>query len=132
MQLYDWPGNVRELENCVERSVVLAHGKPVDFEIMVPGQERRMRAAHGKASDLDSQIQNLVRTALAKLPTDDGRLHERLLRGVERELLEQVLPLCDNVLVKAAAKLGINRNTLHKKLSELKNPDVPVETPEEI
>ena len=45
-----------------------------------------------------------------------------MIRGVERELLEQVLPLCDNVLVKAAARLGINRNTLHKKLAEFKSP----------
>jgi DNA-binding NtrC family response regulator len=120
MQQYAWPGNVRELENCVERAVVLAHGQPVAFEHMVPGHERRMRTAHGKPADLDSMIQSLVRTALAKLPPEEGRLHERLVRGVERELLEQVLPLCDNVLVKAAARLGINRNTLHKKLSELK------------
>ena len=130
LQQYDWPGNVRELENCVERSVVLGHGKPVDFELMVPGQERRMRAAHGRPSDVDGMIQNLVRSALAKLPADDGRLHDRLVRGVEKELLEQMLPLCDNVLVKAAARLGINRNTLHKKLSELKNPNGTVETPD--
>jgi two-component system response regulator AtoC len=120
MQHHDWPGNVRELENCVERSVVLAHGQPVDFEQMAPGHERRMRAAHGKAADLDGLIQNLVRTALAKLPPGENRLHDRLVRGVERELLEQVLPLCDNVLIKAAARLGINRNTLHKKITELR------------
>ncbi|MCS7045971.1 MAG: sigma-54 dependent transcriptional regulator [Gemmataceae bacterium] len=117
---YDWPGNVRELENCVERAVVLAHGRPVDFELMVPGHERRMRAVHGKPGDLEAMIQNLVSTALAKLPPEEGRLYDRLVRGVERELLEQLLPLCDNVLVKAAARLGINRNTLHKKLTELR------------
>jgi DNA-binding protein Fis len=86
-----------------------------------------MRAAHGKAADLDGMIQNLIRYALQKLPPDEGHLHDLLVRGVERELLEQVLPLCDNVLVKAAARLGINRNTLHKKLSELKHPGAPVE-----
>jgi DNA-binding protein Fis len=42
-----------------------------------------------------------------------------------------VLPLCDNVLVKAAARLGINRNTLHKKLTELKNPNGTLEAPSE-
>jgi len=123
MQNYAWPGNVRELENYVERAVVLSHGQPVNFEHMVPGQERRMRATHGKPADVDGMIANLVRMALVKLPPDEGRLHERLVRGVERELLEQVLPLCDNVLVKAAARLGINRNTLHKKLSELRGDD---------
>ena len=45
-------------------------------------------------------------------------MHERLVGGVERELIEQVLELCDQVQVKAAARLGINRNTLHKKVSE--------------
>jgi len=120
MQQHAWPGNVRELENYVERAVVLSHGGPFHFEHMVPGQERRMRATRGKPADLDGMIANLVRIALAKLPPDEGRLHERLVRGVERELLEQVLPLCDNVLVKAAARLGINRNTLHKKITELR------------
>jgi len=128
MQGYDWPGNVRELENYVERAVVLSHGQPFDFDAMSPGEERRMRAIRGKPADIDGLIQNLVRTALQKLSPDEDRLHDRLVRGVERELLEQVLPLCDNVLIKAAARLGINRNTLHKKLSELKGPivDVPV------
>ena len=36
---------------------------------------------------------------------------------MERELIAQVMA-CDNVQTKAAAKLGINRNTLHKKLKE--------------
>src|SRR5690242_20175428 len=35
LQQYDWPGNVRELENYVERSVVLSHGQPVQFELML-------------------------------------------------------------------------------------------------
>ena len=37
---------------------------------------------------------------------------------MERELIQQVLQTCDRVQIKAAARLGINRNTLHKKLSE--------------
>lgn len=132
LQDYDWPGNVRELENYVERAVVLSHGQPFNFDALSPGEERRMRASRGKPADIEGLIQNLVRTALQKLPPDEGRLHDRLVRGVERELLEQVLPLCDNVLVKAAARLGINRNTLHKKLSEFKGPEAePVEVGEE-
>ncbi len=122
LRQHDWPGNVRELENCVERAVVLSHNQPLQFEHMLPGQERRMRGAHGKPTDLDSMIQLLIRSAVQNLPDDDGNLYNRLIRGVERELLEQVLPLCDNVLVKAAARLGINRNTLHKKLAEFKSP----------
>ena len=37
---------------------------------------------------------------------------------MERELIEQVLASCERVQIKAAARLGINRNTLHKKLTE--------------
>jgi DNA-binding protein Fis len=37
---------------------------------------------------------------------------------VERELIEQVLVSCDQVQVAAAKRLGINRNTLHKKVSD--------------
>ena len=45
-------------------------------------------------------------------------LHDRIVGQVERELIQQVLQACERVQIKAAARLGINRNTLHKKLSE--------------
>src|ERR1700704_6409649 len=83
LQDYDWPGNVRELENYIERGGVLSHGQPLQFETMLPGHERRMRASHGKPADLDAMIQQLIRSALQKLPSEDGNLYNRLIRGVE-------------------------------------------------
>ncbi len=41
-----------------------------------------------------------------------------MVNRVERELIAQVLASCEHVQIKAAARLGINRNTLHKKLKE--------------
>ena len=108
-------------ENTIERGVVLSHGQPMNWEAMQPGHETACRARKGKANDLEGMIEKLVRLALQKLEPDANNLYDRLVRGVEKELLEQVLPLCDNILVKAAARLGINRNTLHKKINEMRN-----------
>ncbi len=125
LQDYHWPGNVRELENYVERAVVLSHGEPINFDLLLPdGRQRRPRSTTAAGTDLDQLVRQLVGTALEILP-EDGNLYERVVNGVERELLDQVLPLCDNVLVKAAARLGINRNTLHKKLAELPKDSLP-------
>jgi DNA-binding protein Fis len=55
----------------------------------------------------------------------DGALHDRLVGDVERELIEQVMSDCEQVQVKAAQKLGINRNTLHKKLSDYGDHETP-------
>ena len=60
----------------------------------------------------------LVKTALQLMPAGGDELHGRLLRDVERELIEQVMLQVNRVHVKAAARLGINRNTLHKKLND--------------
>jgi transcriptional regulator with PAS, ATPase and Fis domain len=119
IQDYDWPGNVRELENYVERTVVLSPPDATDFDLLVPGAqgERRLRPARSRGPDLDALTQHLVRSAIQTLPSG-SRLHEKVIEGVERELLQQVMTLCDHVLVKAAARLGINRNTLQKKLSD--------------
>jgi DNA-binding NtrC family response regulator len=124
LQAYDWPGNVRELENYIERAVVLAEEGPVNLRTLAaPGQgERRLRPARSRGADLQGLIQQLVRAGIQAVPPEDGALYSRLVRGVERELIEQVLQMCDNVLVKAAARLGINRNTLHKKVSEFRPP----------
>jgi len=127
VQEYDWPGNVRELENYVERSVVLAHDQAVNFEALIPGAggERRVPSSKSRTPDLASQIQLLVRTGLQTMPDGSGELHGRLLREIERELIGQVMHQSNGVLVKAAARLGINRNTLHKKLSEFNMVEKP-------
>jgi transcriptional regulator with PAS, ATPase and Fis domain len=134
LQSYDWPGNVRELENYVERAVVLAEDGPVNFQVLMPpGRgERRLRPARSRGTDLQALIQNLVRAAIQNTPAKEGNLHKTLVQGVERELIDQVLQQCGRVLVKAAERLGINRNTLHKKVAEYDrpNPVEPAETPE--
>jgi Nif-specific regulatory protein len=116
---HDWPGNVRELENYVERLVVYSHdGKLAPEAVGPPGQGmHRLRSRSPKTpNDLPGLIQLLVRTGIQSLPADEGKLHTRLVEGVEKELIEQVLRQCDNKQVKAADRLGMNRNTLHQKL----------------
>ncbi len=118
LEAHDWPGNVRELENCIERAVVLSEGKALTAAMLAPPSKRPrgLPAAKTKGMDVAGLIQQLVRLGIQTLP--EGTLEKQIVGGVERELIEQVLQQCDNIQVKAAARLGINRNTLHKKLSE--------------
>ena len=117
---HDWPGNVRELENYIARAVVLAGGGPLHSDLLgPPGQvDRPWRPLKSRSGggDMQGLIQQLVRLGVETLP--DGELDRRIVGGVERELIEHVLQECDQIQVKAAARLGINRNTLHKKVGD--------------
>ena len=121
---HDWPGNVRELENWIERAVVLTQGQELTADLLVSlANVDRWTPRGGRQQDvLQELIQNLVRTGIRSLSPGDG-LFERIVGGVERELIEQVLAQCGQVQVKAAARLGINRNTLHKKVNEFNQLD---------
>ncbi|HXG10077.1 MAG TPA: sigma-54 dependent transcriptional regulator [Gemmataceae bacterium] len=127
----DWPGNVRELENHIERAVVLAGGGPLTPELLAPPgtRERRWRSARTRGNDVDSLIQQLVRVGIQTCPPGE-KLYRRLISGLERELIRQVLEQCDNVQVKAAARLGINRNTLHKIMSSFRQAENGSPAPE--
>nr|WP_235905225.1 sigma-54 dependent transcriptional regulator [Tautonia marina] len=117
---YDWPGNVRELQNYVERAVVLGEGPELKPEHLPPQLrgEAPPRPIRGRSPDLDTLISDLVRRGLLAAGPNADELIRRIVAPVERELIQQVLTSCDRVQIKAAARLGINRNTLHKKLTE--------------
>src|SRR5216117_2871661 len=115
---HSWPGNVRELENALLRAAVLAGGRtlvPEDFALA--GQPRQ---AAGDALPLEEAVRRrlaeLLAADAAARPSD---LHALLISAVERPLIEVVLERAGGNQVKAAEMLGINRNTLRKKITEL-------------
>jgi transcriptional regulator with PAS, ATPase and Fis domain len=120
LQAHDWPGNVRELENCMERALVLSQGGPLTPDFLAPPGRpplRRALLAGGQTTgDLPALIAQLVRLGIQTLPAET--LHDRLVGAVERALIEEVLRRCSGIQVKAARWLGINRNTLHKKVCD--------------
>jgi DNA-binding NtrC family response regulator len=122
LQEHDWPGNVRELENYVARAVVLANGAPITRDLVAPpGRvERPWRPLRVQGNQLQALIQQLVQMGVQTLP--EGTLEQRIIGAVERELIEQVLAQCKGVQVTAAKMLGMNRNTLHKKVSSFAPP----------
>jgi DNA-binding NtrC family response regulator len=119
---HDWPGNVRELQNYVERAVILGTGPDLSVEHLPPqlrGELAPRPIRHrGGSVDFNGLTVELVRQGIRAAGANANDLHDRIVGQVERELIQQVLQTCDRVQIKAAARLGINRNTLHKKLSE--------------
>ncbi len=120
---HDWPGNVRELQNYVERAVVLWSGPELLPEHLPPqlrgeAAPRPFRPRSG--GDLSALTAELVRQGVLAAGPQANDLYDRIVGQVERELIQQVLAACDRVQIKAAARLGINRNTLHKKLGEFR------------
>jgi transcriptional regulator with GAF, ATPase, and Fis domain len=120
LQDYPWPGNVRELQNYIERAVVLAAGDELTCDLLPETVLGQRRPSHRRLSEADPEIlaQELVQQIIAAAGASGEDLYNKIVNRVERELFAQVLASCDNVQIKAAARLGINRNTLHKKLKE--------------
>jgi two-component system, NtrC family, response regulator HydG len=117
---HDWPGNVRELENTIERLVVLSSGKALAPELLrgFGRPKYTLRSARTRTEDVPGLIQQLVKVGVQSTPPTGKKLYKHLVGGLERALIEHVIRMCDGVQVKAAERLGINRNTLHKKLEE--------------
>lgn len=121
MTEYRWPGNVRELQNYVERAVVLASGDELTPDLLprcVLGDAPKTETAIFRPLDDAALIQEFVYNSIEKTDGDATDLHKRIVAPVEKELLRQVMEACKQVQTKAASRLGMNRNTLYKKLKE--------------
>ncbi len=120
LQDHHWPGNVRELQNYVERAVVMAETDELTLDLLPPsvtGSEKP-KGSRLRGADVETLTYEVVQQGLATAGPEEDSLHTKIVSRVERELIAQVMLACSNVQTKAAAKLGINRNTLHKKLKE--------------
>jgi DNA-binding NtrC family response regulator len=123
LQDYHWPGNVRELQNYIERAVVMADSDELSVDLLpgvVTGAHPVQSFAPSIAAppDFESLATQLVAEGLRLAPGDANDLHARVVDRVEKELIAQVLQACGNVQTKAATRMGINRNTLHKKIKD--------------
>jgi two-component system nitrogen regulation response regulator GlnG len=103
---HSWPGNVRELENAVKRALVLGSGAvltPEDFAFI---QEPEVVKS---ATTLDELVR---READTELDRESDEIYRSILERVERPMIEAALARTEGNQIKAAALLGINRNTL--------------------
>ena len=126
LKAYHWPGNVRELENLVRRLTVLyaqdiIGGEVIEAELREGVPLRHALAEGERADGFTNVVARYVEQIFAER---DGRLppaglYGRILREVERPLIARVLTETRGNQLRAAALLGVNRNTLRKKIREL-------------
>ncbi len=125
IRTYSWPGNVRQLENAVKRLVFTAAGEEINRAEVeaVLGNQPAMEPAQmgGDGEKLSGSIAKHLRRYFdlhgGDLPAPG--LYTRILREVEGPLIEIALDATAGNQAKCADLLGINRNTLRKKITEL-------------
>ncbi len=118
LKAYHWPGNVRELENSIQRAALLSPHQmlqPEDFPLF--DEEDR---SNGNDDSLETLIANKLHSSLAKMDVQElDNLYEMVLHQMERPLINIVMEKTRGNQVRAAEILGINRNTLRKKIQTL-------------
>jgi len=124
LRRHDWPGNVRELENATRRLAALHAEDEIDETVIERELDQRLAVSgieRGEAQTLSASVErhlNLYFTAHGgDLPP--AGLYARILREVERPLISRALSATRGNQIKAAELLGVNRNTLRKKIREL-------------
>ncbi len=123
LKSYHWPGNVRELENIIKRAVVLSQGPVLekrDFEILLQKSHGELLSFRVEDSSLEELIYKKLEVFFAQHKGEHlTNLHGQFLPSLEKPLIRLALLYTKGNQLKAADLLGVNRNTLRKKMREL-------------
>jgi len=126
LKAHGWPGNVRELENLVRRLAVLVSEETIEAEVIEAELEQtRLGEPGGDDNGSDDSIAGAVERHLERYfraygeTTPPAGIHAQILREVERPLITRTLEATRGNQLKAADILGLNRNTLRKKIRDL-------------
>ncbi len=116
---HGWRGNVRELKNLIYRLVVTAREEELSETAIRQILQSQQSDEQGQAAE--SLFSDRVKSIVGDLLLDEdigSSLYNRALEKFERPMLEEILRKANGNQIKAANMLGINRNTLRKKLTE--------------
>ena len=121
---YPWPGNVRELENLVRRLAVLYSEDVIGADVIdselfdgTPPAALGTTEPAGLSATIEGHLRQYFEAHSGELPATG--LYDRVLREIERPLIALTLKATRSNQLKAARVLGINRNTLRKKIKAL-------------
>jgi two-component system nitrogen regulation response regulator GlnG len=138
LRAHRWPGNVRELENVMRRMAALCPDEVITADTVRPELHEGDGFAHmpveptasngastGGPEPLSRAVERHIRQFLAAHRDGEGPfdIYEQVLAEVERPLIQMTLAATRGNQIKAASMLGLNRNTLRKKIRDL---DIPV------
>lgn len=113
LQIYDWPGNVRELENTIKRAAILAKNSIIEKKDIFSGDLSFCTIKDFLETKLNKYIDKMI-------TVEDSNLYETVISEVEKALLSITLKKTKGNQIKASKILGINRNTLSKKIKQYK------------
>jgi len=125
LKTYRWPGNVRELENLVRRLAALYSQEVIGVDA-IEAELAEASPAHpagegavdeGLSAAAERHLRDYFAAHKGGLPP--AGLYDRVLREIERPLIQLTLGATRGNQLKAAQLLGLNRNTLRKKIREL-------------
>jgi two-component system, NtrC family, nitrogen regulation response regulator GlnG len=123
LKSYRWPGNVRELENLIRRLAALYSQEVIGLDIIEA--ELAETAPNGNGEPVNEGLSGAAERHLRdyfaahKGSLPPAGLYDRVLREIERPLIQLTLGATRGNQLKAAQLLGLNRNTLRKKIREL-------------
>jgi two-component system nitrogen regulation response regulator GlnG len=114
-----WRGNVRELRNFIYRLALLAREDVIDAAALTPLLASSARAEDEPLPTVATDLETSVCHWLSTHNPVAGTIYDTALAAFERPLFEQILRATGGNQLRAAQMLGINRNTLRKRLGEL-------------
>jgi two-component system, NtrC family, nitrogen regulation response regulator GlnG len=125
LKRYRWPGNVRELENMVQRLAALYSQEVIGLDVIDAELADAAPAAvvadepqnEGLSAAVERHLKDYFAAHKDGIPA--AGLYDRVLREIERPLISLSLAATRGNQIKAAQMLGLNRNTLRKKIREL-------------
>ncbi len=129
LRQHRWPGNVRELENLMRRLAALYAQETITDEVIgielletgIDAEQPHSGSPEPLALAVERHIRQFLAASRDGMPMRD--IYDQVIAEVERPLIQMTLSATRGNQIKAASMLGLNRNTLRKKIRDL---DIPV------